>query len=429
MLHITLENVRTFVGATSVELRPLTILTGENSSGKTTFLTVAASVCDPSTFPFAPGFNRPPFSLGTYDTIATYKGGKFGRAKSFSIGYVTDDAPPQMPNAANASYRNSSGQPELFRLEATRNGTSVLLEADRSTSRAFAGRITVRSSDTNESAAFSVPRRFGEDRRLSVADLLIGNAQWASDRSEVTRRLDMMTRLNELGWVFSPLSSTAIAPIRSQPERIYGQTSDLFKPTGDHIPFVLDRLLREEGSTPESANVIEALQKFGEESGLFRNLKVKKLGAKPEDPFQILVSMGGREANLVDVGYGVSQALPVVVESVLAPSYNLVLLQQPEVHLHPRGQAALGTFFSDLVTSARKRLVIETHSDFFIDRVRQEVAAGRIPAAMVALLFFERVGFETVVHRLELDDLGNITNAPPTYRAFFLEEELRLLRR
>lgn len=429
MLQITLENVRTFVGRNAIELRPLTILTGENSSGKTTFMGIAAAVLQPGAFPFAPSFNTAPFSLGSFDTIATYKGGKFGRAKTFSIGYESDLNAPHMARSATASYRNTSGQPELARFEAARNGTKVILEADTATPRLYSGTITVRGSDTDEaSATFALPRRFGDDRRLSLNDLLIGDAD-RSDRAVLQTRMEVMRRLIEFGWIFSPLTATAIAPIRSQPARIYGQLADASTPTGDHVPYVLDRLLNEQPNSPETQAVGSALARFGEESGLFRNVRVKKLGNKPDDPFQILVSMGGRDANLVDVGYGVSQALPVIVESVLAFPHTLVLMQQPEVHLHPRGQAALGTFFSELVAKSGKQLVIETHSDYLIDRVRQEVAAGTLRPDEVGLLFFERGEFETRVHDLRLDSEGNIVNAPSEYRAFFLEEELRLLNR
>ena len=104
-------------------------------------------------------------------------------------------------------------------------------------------------------------------------------------------------------------------------------------------------------------------------------------------------------------------------------------MQQPEVHLHPRAQAALGTFFSGLVKEGSRSFVIETHSDFLIDRVRQEIAAKTLPADHVGILFFERDGLKTTIHDLRLDEQGNVLNTPPGYRRFFMEEEMRLLTR
>src|SRR5204863_8326118 len=103
--------------------------------------------------------------------------------------------------------------------------------------------------------------------------------------------------------------------------------------------------------------------------------------------YQILVAVAGRPFNLSDVGYGISQSLPVVVESALGgDSSRLLLLQQPEVHLDPRAQAALGSFFTQLVASQERQLIIETHSDYLVDRVRQEIAKGTIDPGLVGLI-------------------------------------------
>jgi len=129
----------------------------------------------------------------------------------------------------------------------------------------------------------------------------------------------------------------------------------------------------------------------------------------------------------VDVGYGVSQALPIVVDSILAPKNSVILIQQPEVHLHPRAQAALGKFFCTLAVADKKRFVIETHSDYLVDRARLSVASNVIPANDVTIAFLERKGLDVNLHQLSVDAQGNVLNPPQAYRAFFLEEEIRLL--
>ena len=73
--------------------------------------------------------------------------------------------------------------------------------------------------------------------------------------------------------------------------------------------------------------------------------------------------------------------------------------------------------------------VIETHSDYIIDRVRQEVANKKIKKDDVGILYFDKQGYETTIHQIELDDLGNIVNPPPGYRQFFLDEQMNLLSR
>ena len=151
------------------------------------------------------------------------------------------------------------------------------------------------------------------------------------------------------------------------------------------------------------------------------------------EPFQVQVRKagGGRvglKRNLIDVGYGVSQALPVITELLREDAPSLFLLQQPEVHLHPSAQAALGTLFCQ-IASADRQLVVETHSDHLIDRVRMDVRDKRsaLKPDDVSLLFFELGAIDVHIHSLKIDEEGNIVGTPDSYRRFFMEETARSL--
>ena len=432
MLYLTVENVRTIVRRQTVPIAPLTILTGENSSGKSTLLALLATVLDPEGFPFRPAFNKAPYSLGGYDTIATYKGGKFGRAKWFQIGYR--DTEPRRGRAAGVetTYSEIEGQAQLKRVCVRGQGDSeMVLELTREgrvRSTTVTGTIKLRRGEHEEERAFSLPLSSIEAQAPELSDLIL-RIVWSSNVHQPTESdISFLNAASQIARQFAPGRASSLAPIRTQPERVYAQPTDIFEPAGNHIPFVLDRLLRDQESK-DTQLVLRALLKYGHEAGLFEGVKVRKLGHKVGDPFQIMVDVGGRMRNLIDVGYGVSQALPVVVQAALVASGEYLLIQQPEVHLHPRAQAALGSLFSSFVKSRRRRLVIETHSDHIIDRVRQEVAAESIDPESVSLLFFERDGMETTIHALKLDKMGNVVNAPPSYRSFFLEEQLRLFTR
>jgi predicted ATPase len=224
-------------------------------------------------------------------------------------------------------------------------------------------------------------------------------------------------------------TSYSFAPIRSKPRRTYDELSEEYTPEGDHIPTLLARLLRQEPSSADGVRVQKALLRFGKESGLFKKINVKKLGKKVTDPFQVQVAAAGPPVNLTDVGYGVSQALPIIVQSVLTTTSRVLLMQQPEVHLHPRAQAALGSFFSELAADEDRIIVMETHSDYLVDRVRQEVAKGTISPERVLILFFNKPQLDTSVFAIHVDAQGNIEDAPQEYRAFFLQEELNLFSR
>ncbi len=115
--------------------------------------------------------------------------------------------------------------------------------------------------------------------------------------------------------------------------------------------------------------------------------------------------------------------------ALVAIQRSRLLLQQPEVHLHPRAQAALGTLFARFVAAGDKEFVVETHSDSLVNRIRLEVAAGRLSADAVSILFLTKSRGRTKVHRLGLDKHGNVVDAPPAYRQFFVDEEIMLLSR
>ncbi|MBM4089720.1 MAG: hypothetical protein FJ276_09875, partial [Planctomycetes bacterium] len=108
-MDIVLEHVRSFARRCEIPLRPLTLLVGENSTGKSTFLAVAAAVLDRRGFPWSPAFNSPPYSLGNFDTIATYKGGKYGRDQQFTMG-IRYDVGEGRSHETIATYANEHGQ-------------------------------------------------------------------------------------------------------------------------------------------------------------------------------------------------------------------------------------------------------------------------------------------------------------------------------
>ena len=177
----------------------------------------------------------------------------------------------------------------------------------------------------------------------------------------------------------------------------------------------------------------ELLEKYGRNAGLFDEITIKRLGKRDSEPFQLQVrKFSGRRKgpfrNLIDVGYGVSQILPIVTELFRNEVSPMFLLQQPEVHLHPSAQAALGSLFCQ-IAGPERQLVVETHSDHLIDRVRMDVrdGVGALTPSDISILYFERNDLDVKIHSLEIDEEGNIIGAPDGYRSFFMEETSRSL--
>jgi hypothetical protein len=410
-MDLILENIRCFAGRHQIPIKPLTFLIGENSTGKTTFLAALSAVYDFG-FPLRPRFNAAPYSLGNYDTIATYKVGRHGSSKSFSLGYASgvergDSATPW-----------SAEVPEIVATYTEHEGTIVLdklagRDTDLEVSVSFPGvdepnRYSVHGTYKQQAFEFDgpAPGRIGD-----LSDIIALTYPRKSD--DRTIGAEAYTRLIIFLNSIRHRRAMSIAPIRSKPRRTYDQITEEFTPEGDHVPFALARILANDSSKA-------SLDLFGRESGLFKQIEVRKLGDKISDPIQVMVTHTNQSANLLDVGYGVSQALPVVVESTRSES-NDILLQQPEVHLHPRAQAALGSFLVDM-NRIGKNFVVETHSDYILDRVRLEVARVKISPEQVGILYFEKHHNETKVYPISLDEKGNVLDAPATYREFFLRE-------
>jgi AAA ATPase domain len=138
------------------------------------------------------------------------------------------------------------------------------------------------------------------------------------------------------------------------------------------------------------------------------------------------------ELSLKDVGFGYSQVLPIIIESIARPDGSLTLIEQPEVHLHPKMQAKMADFFiecagirSDQRTKERRNFVVETHSENFLKRLRRRIAEGSVNAQDVAIYFFEKVSNDqsvsTVTRRVDISDSGDIS-WPKEFYATDLED-------
>ena len=103
------------------------------------------------------------------------------------------------------------------------------------------------------------------------------------------------------------------------------------------------------------------------------------------------------------------------------------LLQQPEVHLHPKAQAELTSLLAQLASMGNQSFVVETHSDYMVDRARIEIRRGNINADDVSLIYLEPKKNVVKVHNITFDKMGNMMGVPPHFRDFFLLETDRLM--
>lgn len=433
-ISIEIENVRCFRERTVVPLAPLTLLVGENSTGKSTFLSMIRLASDIANRRFDGDFNEEPFLLGSFENIASLR---TGRAKNlqFSVGIQAEMSPtvaelleqPTMFVRCHASFSNEESQPRISSWSLASGNYAIEIESIDQTKNPRVSLTTPQGITTFEPRE----RRSTGDLwgfRDSLMVFLVRNAglDAISDTVKETRRWNRedLERFDVLSECLHGPRPIAIAPVRTRPQRTYDLLTDVARPEGNHVPMVLARIL---GST-NSHRLKSAINSFGKASGLFDKVKVKPLGDNGSGPFQIQIDFGGPNVNLIDTGYGISQVLPIVVDALRSEQGSRLLIQQPEVHLHPRAQAELGSLLLHLSNEEHKSFVVETHSDYLIGRVMSEVRESGIDPAKVRILYFERQDPNRVqIHPLTLDEQGNIIDAPISYRSFFLEEERRLL--
>lgn len=436
-MQLVLKNVRSFAEPGPIPLRPLTLLVGENSAGKSSFLALLRIAFDIGSGNAVPSFNREPFFLGAFDQIAHVRAGAAGRSKFFEIGLTIDipseaNLPPlPTPAALTAKFEKRGSQPALTRFEVLRAGSGLTLNLDGERARLDISTPGWSGEDVGAESVMNALSLSGEgtSRLFQILSFfaehspssLINEKKVPVEAKPVAE--EALKGCAKAMGAFAAATHSgayAIAPVRSKPERTYNPVEYLRQAEGSHVPMVLAK--SKFSSKPRWDRVRLPIESFGQAAGLFDAFNVKTMGRSDSDPFQLEVKTGGRFRNIIDVGYGVSQVLPIIVDLVDGEHKGTFLLQQPEVHLHPRGQAALGTFLCGNAAKGN-RLIVETHSDYLINRVRAEVRnSGTIKPDQVGLLYFERAGAVTQIHQIGLDEQGNLVRPPDSYRQFFLEE-------
>ena len=444
---ITLKDYRCFHNEQTARLAPLTLLVGENSTGKTSFLAMIRVLSDITSGLGVPDFKEDPYDLGSFDEIAHDRGGKGGQSHTFEAGftssarYMTSRADKNEQGSINITFGKRGTIPVTERLQLAIGDNAI--DGQSKVKKSSVLRVkTVRGSwekkipselnpifDRGDDPIFSLYYNLILTYRDDQEDAIFTPLQGSPDFS--LEDMEQLLKLTSFSLRSHKERAFASAPVRSKPRRTYDPSRLARNPEGDYIPMYLAGKFSQDKRTWNSLK--ERLEDFGKDAGLFDEISIKQLSKRVRDPFQVQIrkSEGGQNSpqrNLIDVGYGVSQVLPVVTELLREDAPDTFLLQQPEVHLHPSAQAALGSLFCQ-IASVDRQLVVETHSDHLIDRVRMVVrdGASRLKPEDVSILFFEREGLNVRIHSLRIDKEGNILDAPDGYRSFFIEETQKSL--
>lgn len=147
------------------------------------------------------------------------------------------------------------------------------------------------------------------------------------------------------------------------------------------------------------------------ELGLLSNIETNRMkGGRFE--VNVKTNKNSSFASLSDVGFGVSQFLPIIVADFQLNDTSCLAVSQPEIHLHPKIQATLGDYFARQIKKTEKQYIVETHSEYLINRLRLLIVKGELNPYDVKLYYMENDGDKTTTYKIELTTDGQIKNAP-----------------
>lgn len=406
---IAVEGFKAIRKRTEIAFRPLTILAGANSSGKSSILQPALLMKQTLEAPYDPGallLDGPHVRCTDMGQIFSRFGGRSTEQFSMSI-----DMLGKQSVSVLFQKQPKGGLDIPTMTEAYSGGSTVTMH-----------RGELKSTQWKELNYEVVRARcFLELRR----------SQPSEEQRKTAKRigLDVVVKATAATAAHALRAILHVPALRGNPERTYKTTAVGEEFAGTFEPYVAS-IVHHWQSTKDIRlkHLGAALQKLGltwkiEASRLDDTrveLRVGRLKQKTTGGARDLVS-------IADVGFGVSQCLPVLVALLTARPGQLVYIEEPEIHLHPRAQMALAQVLADAANRG-VRVVIETHSSLLLLGVQALVAEGALPPELVALHWFSLTkDGATEVRSADLDAAGAFGDWPEDFAEVALDAESRYL--
>jgi len=383
---LSLENFKSIRRLEQLEGRPITLLLGPNNAGKTSVLQALLLLKGSLAYPEAVlSFRNDLVDLGSFQNTVTQGHEEEGIAITL-------------------------GESDAWHLRLrvdTREGTLQIRECEIENARGLHFAYTRSPFSKEPKMEYIAERRPGRGQLKEEGEWLEGpealRVRWRSFLPEVFsvhRPISPRTGEATSRWFLESLQY--IGPLRVYPERSYPVQPPPMPDVGIDGRWA-PHLLREAKEKqlqdlrhwlgPERFRLVRDLRARDVE-GLNFVVEVNVQGQWGSGHFDLIngtfVPANEQWVNLRDVGFGMSQLLPIVVESILVPGKSryipLLLLEQPEIHLHPKAQADLGTFIAEMTRRGR-RYLIETHSEYLVMRLATEVRRGNLSPDDIAIYF------------------------------------------
>ena len=397
--ELRIQNFKSWQDTDRLQLAPLTGLFGANNSGKTSILQVLLLLKQTAEHP-SPDWNEPLYfgdeeslvNLGSFDDIIHRP------ANNSSLTIFVSWKLPENLTTQNRSQVNPNsfllsilgGTLEGFRYGAGghffETGTFARANNDR-------GGFPVLISYSGKASSESPFRCYGI-------------------RGASTKTQEIFCDLEE---AFENLFSHILylGPLREHPRPRYLWEGDHPKGVGRYGEKAISALLSQR---VQLLPIDEQIPKWLQRLGLIDSYRVNPISDTKQD-YEFLVKQykGGPEVRLTDVGFGVSQVLPVLILCYSAPEGSILILEQPEAHLHPSAQSELGDVLVDVVKNRNVQIILESHSAFMLHRLQRRIAEEQISETDTALYFCQINDGTSEIEQLDVDEYGNIRNWPQNF--------------
>ena len=208
-----------------------------------------------------------------------------------------------------------------------------------------------------------------------------------------------------------------MGPLREYPSRIYlwqgSRVSDLGFAGQNTVRALLSAKF---DSNSDESPVEKQVAQWLKQLGLIESFDLRPIAEnRREYELRVRQTPNSPEVLITEVGFGVSQILPVLTICYYAPEGSTIILEQPEIHLHPAVQAGLADVFVDVIKNRGVQIILESHSEHLLYRLQRRMAEEKLVPEDVALYFTHMENGESKLDELKLDEYGNISNWPDNF--------------
>lgn len=438
---VTIENFKCFKEQVEVEFGKLTLLTGANSSGKSSIIYSLLGPLQSGEFPYKFSTNGKYVNMGDFKEII-YNHNRQEKIKfefSFSnpnLTYIStiweEDETNNLPILSNFHAKSKYFDLTVNRIEEKysinfhynpiKDPQQKLFTKDLYR-KIFSGINEV--IETNKKSKLDQGEsveKFLEDLTApqDIKNLLVDEIPFL-DSNDIKGTYKLKQIFELISNIFNEYDEKInfISSFRLHPDRTYLEQTKTKLKVNNYGDGYLDQIMVWESKDRKKFDKLIYILKSLE---LLQSIESKRLeGGR----FEITVQTrkDGVKTSLSDVGFGISQFLPIIVADIQLPEKSTLFIAQPEIHLHPSVQSSFGDYLIGQINEAGKNYIIETHSEYLLNKIRLGIVKKQINEKDVKILFIDNLGN---IHKITFNKEGQILNAPDDFFKTYMMDVMEI---